>query len=387
MSESPTSDSPVNASQMDDGPILLTPGPLTTRLSTRQAMLRDWGSRDKAFIALTGELRARLLMVANGAETHAAVPLQGSGTFIVEAAIASLVRKGERLLVLINGAYGQRILNIARRYGLDAIALHWPEDQPVDPERVDEALDADPAIAHVALVHCETTTGLLNPLEEIAAVVERRGRRLILDAMSSFGALPIDLKATPMAAVLASSNKCLEGAPGLGFALIDRHVLGSCTNVSPSLSLDLHAQHHGFETDGQWRFTPPVQVVAALVAALRTLEHEGGPAARLKRYQENFDVMAAGMARLGFPLYLDPALQAPIIATFYPRPGHPFHFERLYNGLADRGFLIYPGKLTERETFRIGCIGDLHRADFERLLEAVEQVVAEDPGLTSDPIQ
>ncbi len=360
---------------MSDSPILLTPGPLTTRLSTRQAMLRDWGSRDKAFIALTAELRTRLLDVVHAGASHVAVPLQGSGTFIVEAAIATLVHRRDRLLVLVNGAYGERILAIARRYNLDAIALHWDEHQPVDPERVDEALSADPGITHVALVHCETTTGLLNPLEPIAAVVARHGKALLLDAMSSFGALPLDLRTTPVAAVLASSNKCLEGVPGLGFALIDRDLLGRATGASPSTSLDLCAQHHGFEANGQWRFTPPVQVVAALVGALRALEAEGGPPARLKRYQENLDVLTAGMAKLGFPLYLEPSLQAPIIATFRPRPNRPFDFEALYEGLAERGFLIYPGKLTAGDSFRIGCIGDLHRADFERLLAAVEEVV------------
>ncbi|MGC1303445.1 MAG: 2-aminoethylphosphonate--pyruvate transaminase [Caulobacteraceae bacterium] len=360
---------------MTDSPILLTPGPLTTRLATRQAMLRDWGSRDKAFIALTAELRTRLLEVAGGTGSHAAIPLQGSGTFIVEAAIATLVRRTNRLLVLINGAYGERIATIATRYGLDATVLRWAEDQAVDPAQLDAALAADPAVTHVAVIHCETTTGLLNPLPAIAEVVARHGRRLIVDAMASFGALPLDLRATPVAAVLASSNKCLEGTPGLGFALVAHDALAAARDVSPSLSLDLHAQHQGFEANGQWRFTPPVQVVAALVEALRALETEGGRAARLARYQDNLDTLVDGMARLGFPLYLDRALQAPIIATFRPRPGRPFDFEVLYDGLAERGFLIYPGKLTQGESFRIGCIGDLHRTDFERLLAAVEEVV------------
>jgi len=365
---------------MTDSPILLTPGPLTTHPATRQAMLRDWGSRDKAFIALTAELRTRLLAVANGQATHAAIPLQGSGTFIVEAAISTLVRKTDRLLVLINGAYGERILAIAQRHGLDAVALRAPEDQAIDPARVDVALAADPAITHVALVHCETTTGLLNPLESIAGVVAHHGKPLILDAMSSFGALPLDLAATPVCAVLASSNKCLEGVPGLGFALIAHDALAAAKGVSPSMSFDLHAQHQGFEANGQWRFTPPVQVVAALVEALRALESEGGPTARLARYQDNLRTLAEGMTRLGFPLYLDPAIQAPIIATFRPSPARPFEFEAFYDGLAERGFLIYPGKLTREDSFRIGCIGDLHRADFERLLAAVEQVLAREPA-------
>ncbi|WP_458093794.1 2-aminoethylphosphonate--pyruvate transaminase [Roseomonas sp. WA12] len=360
---------------MNDSPVLLTPGPLTTAVETRRAMLRDWGSRDPAFIALTAELRARLLAVAGGEGTHVAVPLQGSGTFIVEAAIATLVGPADKLLVLINGAYGERMVTIAQRLGRAVETLRWAENRPVEAAAVADVLRADPAITHVALVHCETTTGILNPLPEIAAVVAEAGRALLLDAMSSFGALPIDLAAVPVTAVLASSNKCLEGVPGLGFALVQPAALERAAGNCPSLSFDLHAQWTGFEKDGQWRFTPPVQVVAALVEALRALEDEGGPAARGRRYQDNFDTLWAGMRRLGFELFLDEAVQAPIIATFRMPKDRPLAFRAFYDALAARGFLIYPGKLTQAESFRIGCIGALDRRDFERLLEAVEETL------------
>lgn len=360
--------------------ILLTPGPLTTSEATRRAMLTDWGSREPDFIALTEELRQRLLAVANGDESHVAVPLQGSGTFVVEAAIATLIGPKAKLLVLINGAYGERIAAIGRRYGRDVETLVWPEDAAVEPARVAEALAADPAITHVAMIHVETTTGLLNPLPEVAEVVRSAGRRLILDAMASFGALPIDLSITPIACVLASSNKGLEGTPGLGFAIIDRALLEQAQDVSPSLSLDLHAQWRGFEANGQWRFTPPVQVVAALVEALRQLEAEGGPSARLARYQANFNVLVGGMSRLGYPLYLDPALQAPIIATFRPPLGRPFDFEALYAALAARGFIIYPGKLTREPSFRIGCIGAVKPEDFRRLIDAMSALNSASPA-------
>ena len=356
---------------MSDSPILLTPGPLTTAIETRRAMLRDWGSRDPAFIALTAELRRRLLAVAGGEGSHVAVPLQGSGTFIVEAAIATLLAPGDKLLVLINGAYGERMVTIAQRMGRAVEAIRWAEDEAVEPGRVAEALRADPSITHVALVHCETTTGILNPLPEIAAVVAAAGRAFLLDAMSSFGALEIDLGRVPVTAVLASSNKCLEGVPGIGFALIRPEALEGAAGNSPSLSFDLHAQWKGFEKDGQWRFTPPVQVVAALVEALRRLEAEGGPAARRRRYQENFDTLWAGMRRLGFALFLEEALQAPIIATFRMPADGGLAFRPFYDALAEQGFLIYPGKLTQAESFRIGCIGALDRRDFERLLSAV----------------
>jgi 2-aminoethylphosphonate-pyruvate transaminase len=358
-------------------PILLTPGPLTTRIETRRAMLRDWGSRDPAFIALTAELRARLLAVAQGEATHACVPLQGSGTFIVEATLATLLRPTDRLLVLANGAYGERIAAITRRMGRAVEVLRWPEDRPVEPDRVAAALRADPGLTHVTLVHCETTTGLLNPLAEVAAVVAAAGRRLLLDAMSSFGAIGIDLRSLPVTAVMASSNKCLEGVPGIGFALIEQAVLAAAEGVSPSVSLDLQAQWRGLEKDGQWRFTPPVQVVAALVEALRLLEAEGGPAARLARYAANCRTLLAGMRRLGFSLYLEDALQAPIIATFRMPEARPLRFAEFYDALAERGFLIYPGKLTQAETFRIGCIGAIDHQDMERLLAAVAEVMAE----------
>jgi 2-aminoethylphosphonate-pyruvate transaminase len=356
--------------------ILLTPGPLTTSAATRQAMLTDWGSREPDFIALTAELRQRLLGVANANDAYAAVPLQGSGTFVMEAAIASLIRPDAKLLVLVNGAYGERMLAIANRYGRRVEALAWPENEPIDPAALAEALNTDAGVTHVAMVHCETTAGLLNPFEAVAEVVHRAGRALIVDAMSSFGALPIDLAATPAAAVLASSNKCLEGAPGLGFAIVRRTALEAAKAVSPSMSLDLHAQWRGFEDNGQWRFTPPVQVVAALVEALRQLEAEGGSTARLRRYQANFDVLAKGMHRLGFQLYLDPKVQAPIIATFRAPSDRPFVFEDFYRRLAAQGFIIYPGKLTKAPSFRIGCIGAVTPTDFERLIDAVAKIVA-----------
>lgn len=359
----------------ENDPILLTPGPLTTRVETRRAMLRDWGSRDPAFVALTAELRRRLLAVAGDRGTHVAVPLQGSGTFVVEAAVATLVGPADKLLVLANGAYGERMAAIARRMGRAVEALRWPEDRPVEAGRVAEALRADPSVTRVALVHCETTTGLLNPLPEVAEAVARAGRPLLLDAMSSFGAIELDLGAVPVACVLASSNKCLEGVPGVGFALVERAMLERAAGASPSVSLDLHEQWRGFEKDGQWRFTPPVQVVAALVEALRRLEAEGGPAARLARYRDNFRTLLGGMRRLGFDLYLDEAAQSPIIATFRMPAGRPFGFAPFYDALAARGFLIYPGKLTRAETFRIGCIGAVDRRDFERLLAAVAEAL------------
>jgi 2-aminoethylphosphonate-pyruvate transaminase len=363
-------------------PLLLTPGPLTTAPEVRMAMLKDWGSRDPDFIALTAELRARLLAVAHGAQTHCAVPIQGSGTYVLEAAVSSLMSGKDKLLVLVNGAYGERMIQIATRLGRRVEALRWTEREPIDAQALKQALADDPAITHVAMVHCETTTGILNPLAEVAEVVAGAGRRLWVDAMSSFGALPIDLRSTPIDAVLASSNKCLEGAPGLAFAIVRRDGLAACDGHSPSVSLDLHAQWRGFEQTGQWRFTPPVQVVAALVEALRLLEAEGGPSARLTRYQDNLDILVQGAAQLGLRLYLDRALQAPIIATFHTPKDTGFVFADFYDALARQGFIIYPGKLTHDPTFRIGCIGDVDAQDFKRLVAALGVALREAEGLT-----
>jgi len=362
---------------MPQSRLLFTPGPLTTRIKTREAMLDDWGSREPAFIDLTAELSRRLLDIAGGQGSHVAIPLQGSGTFIVEAAIGTLVGPTDVLLVLANGAYGERIINIARRLGRKVRTLRWPENQAVDPVAVEGMLAEEPAVTCVALVHCETTSGLLNPLAAVAAVVARAQRALIVDAMSSFGALPLDLQQTPLTAVLASSNKCLESVPGIAFALVERKAIERAKGVAPSLSLDLHDQWRGFAANGQWRFTPPVQVVAALVEALRVLEAEGGPAARFRRYQRNFRIVADGMARLGFRLFLHESVQAPIIATFlWPDGPGSFRFEDLYAALAARGFIIYPGKLTEAQSFRIGCIGAIGPEDFDRLIAAIGEIMA-----------
>ena len=336
-------------------------------------MDRDWGSRDRDFIALTAELRERLLGVANAADTHVAVPIQGAGTYALEAAAASLLRPTDRLLALVNGAYGRRMVEIARRLGRQVEVIEEPEDVAIQPDRVREALARDPGLSHVSVVHVETTTGLLNPLAEAAAEANRAGRRLIVDAMASFGALPLDLQATPVDVVLASSNKALEGPPGLAFALVERSMLEQAQGVSPSMSLDLAAQASGFARDGQWRFTPPVQVVAGLVEALKLLDAEGGPPARLARYAANLATLVDGVVPLGFPLFLPRELQAPIIATF--RHGAAFDFPAFYDALGRAGFVIYPGKLTRAASFRIGCIGQVFPSDMERLVQTVGDVL------------
>jgi 2-aminoethylphosphonate-pyruvate transaminase len=358
-------------------PYLLTPGPLTTSDTVKQAMLRDWGSRDETFIAMNRDMCDRLVALANGEQTHVCVPLQGSGTFAIEATIATLVPRDGRLLVLVNGAYGRRMVQAARIMGRAAEDLEWREDQLVDPRALDQRLADDKDITHVAVVHCETTSGILNPIEAVAEVVAAHGRALIIDAMSAFGALPLDARRVRFAAVIASSNKCLEGVPGMGFALIRRDVLECCKGNAHSLSLDLFDQWEGFEKNGQWRFTPPTQVIAAFLQALDEHAAEGGVAGRGARYARNHEILVDGMEALGFRCLLARADQAPIIVTFRMPADPRFTFAEFYKRLSAKGFLIYPGKLTVADSFRIGCIGHLGEAEMRAALDAIASVLEE----------
>jgi 2-aminoethylphosphonate-pyruvate transaminase len=361
-------------------PLLLTLGPLTTGAETKRAMLHDWGSRDTAFIAMTARVRRRLVEIAGGGDLIA-VPVQGSGTFAVEAALGTLVSRNGKVLVLINGSYGQRMARICQVMGRAHRTLETAEDVPVSPAAVDTALAADPAITHVAVVYCETTSGILNPVAEVAAVVQARGRRLLIDAMSAFGALPLDMATLPCDAVMASSNKCLEGVPGIGFVVARAAALAACGGHAHSLSLDLHDQWRYMERSGQWRFTPPTQVLAAFDRALDEFLAEGGVAGRGARYRSNCRILVDGLRAMGFETLLPEDLQAPIIVTVRTPADPRFHFETFYESLRRRGYVIYPGKLTVADSFRVGCIGRLGETEMRGALEAM-QATLEEMGVT-----
>jgi len=356
-------------------PILLTPGPLTTSARTRQAMLVDWGSWDERFNQLTASVCSQLLAILNGAATHHCVPLQGSGTFAVEAAIGTLVPRNGKVLVLINGAYGKRLAQICEVLGRDFSTFETAEDEPCSAADVDRLLHADPAITHVALVHCETSTGLLNPLPQIAQVVKEHGKRLIVDAMSSFGALPIDAREVPFDALIAASGKCLEGVPGMGFVFAEKHALGAAQGNCHSLALDLFEQHEYMARTGQWRFTPPTHVVAALHEALLQYHEDGGLPARQRRYANNCQVLLDGMAELGLRSFLPAAIQAPIIVTFHAPTDPRYQFKAFYERVKAKGFILYPGKLTEVDTFRVGCIGHVDAAEMRAAVAAIAQAL------------
>jgi len=358
-----------------DDPWLLTPGPLTTSLSVKQAMLHDWGSRDQTFIDMTARVREKLVAMVASPDTHVCVPIQGSGTFAVEATIATLLPRDGKLLVLVNGAYGHRIATICRYLGRECLVEETPEDVPTDTAALDRLLADDTAITHVAAIQCETTSGILNPMAEVAGCVRRHGRALIIDAMSALGALPLDDASAPFDAVVASSNKCLEGVPGIGFAIIRKTALETCKGNCHSLSLDLYEQWRGLEGNGQWRFTPPTHVLAALDRAIEEHEAEGGVEGRGRRYADNCRALIAGMREMGFVPLLSDNLQAPIIVTFHLPADPKFDFETFYRRVGEKGFLLYPGKLTVAPSFRIGCIGRLGVAEIEAALEAIKDVV------------
>jgi 2-aminoethylphosphonate-pyruvate transaminase len=363
--------------------LLFTPGPLTTSLTVRQAMLHDAGSRDPQFIALVWDIRERLLQLGGvsrdaGYET---ILMQGSGTYAIEAVISSVLPRDGGLLVVVNGAYGERIVTMAARHQVPVTALRCDEDRLPDLEAIDRALKADASITQVAVVHCETTTGILNPVEAIGQLVKRHGRGFIVDAMSSFGAIPLRLADAGVDYLVTSANKCIEGVPGFAIVLARREALLSVAGRARTLSLDLLAQWQGLEKDGQFRFTPPTHALLAFAQALRELDAEGGVAGRGRRYQANHKALLDGMRALGFRPCLSPEFQSCVITAFHYPADARFGFEDFYRRLFEKGFVIYPGKLTRLDCFRIGNIGRLQPKDILALLEAIAAVI-EEMGLT-----
>jgi len=356
-------------------PYLLTPGPLTTSLTVKKAMLHDYGSRDATFIDLNARILERLVGIVNGAGRYVTVPLQGSGTFVVEAMIGVFVPADGKLLILVNGAYGKRIAKICDYYGRSYLVQESAEDVPVDTAQLDATLEADSAITHVAVVHCETTSGILNPILEVSQIVARHRRSLLIDSMSAFGALPLDSTEIEFDAVVASSNKCLEGAPGVGFCVARESALEKTEGNSPSLVLDLYDQWRAMQKNRQWRFTPPTHVLLAFDQALNEYEEEGGVAGRGGRYRANCDVLVAGMREMGFTTLLPDHLQAPIIITFHMPSNPEFDFNAFYDGLKNQGYVIYPGKLTVADSFRMGCIGRLDQQHMRAALGAVRSML------------
>lgn len=356
---------------------LLTPGPLTTSISTKEAMLQDWGSRDTHFIELNQEIRQSLVDLIEGQSLFECIPMQGSGTFAVEAMMTSLTDINSKTLILINGAYGHRLQKICSYTSRNHITYEVPEDEIHDLNRIRQIIKDHPDLTHIFTVYCETTSGILNPVKAIADLAKQKGIALFIDAMSAFGALPLNSQEIQFDAVAASSNKCLEGVPGVGFILARKTILEASEGNSHSLSLDLYDQWQAMEANGQWRFTPPTHVLAAFRQALLEHQQEGGVSGRHQRYLNNCQILCQGMKSIGFQQLLPDTLQAPIIITFLQPDDPNFKFDQFYHSLSEKGFLIYPGKLTVANTFRMGCIGHLDATDMQNLLAAVQETVRE----------
>lgn len=356
--------------------LLLTPGPLTTSETVKETMMSDWCTWDEEYnVGIVQAIRKELTQLSGSCpEEYTAVLMQGSGTFCVEATLGTAVRPDDFLLIAANGAYGKRMGTIADYYSIPHVVMAFEETCPVDPAAIAAYLDEHPEVTHVSVVHCETTTGVLNPLEEIAAVVKGKGKTLIVDAMSSFGGVPIDMYRLGIDFLISSANKCIQGVPGFGFVLARRALLEQCKGNARSLSLDLYDQWDTMEKGhGKWRFTSPTHVVRAFMQALKELEAEGGIAARHARYCENHRTLVEGMRNLGFRTLLPDDEQSPVITSFY-YPEADFDFKDFYTKLKEKGFVIYPGKISQADTFRIGNIGDVFPADFNKLIEAIKEI-------------
>lgn len=364
-------------------PFLLTPGPLTTALSVKEAMLRDWGSWDADFRAMTKSVCDQLLGLAGDtAGDFVCVPMQGSGSYCVEAMLGTFVPRDGKVLVLANGAYGLRAAETMRYLGRAYALIDKGDYMPPRGDEVAAALIADPEITHVIAIHCETSSGILNPVAEIAEAVAAQGRKLLIDSMSAFGAIDLDVNQIRYEAMVSSANKCIEGVPGFGFVIARKTTLEGCKGNAHSLVLDVHAQWSNMEKSGQWRYTPPTHVVAAFLEALRLHALEGGVAGRGARYAKNRDVMVAGMRGLGFETLLKDHWLSPIIVTFFCPADPSFVFTEFYERMKDKGFIIYPGKLTVVESFRIGCIGRMDSAIMTRVVKAAAECLTE-MGVTS----
>ena len=370
----------------EDMPYLLTPGPLTTSSSVKLAMLADWGSRDIEFRQLVGNIRRKLLHIAGvSKETgHECVLMQGSGTFSIEAALASFCPGGrkKKTLVVINGAYGHRAAKILEHLKRPYMTLEFDEETPVNADKLAVTLKENEDISVVFVVHCETTTGVMNPLEDICKVCKDHGKTVYVDAMSSFGAIPANMAELDIDILVSSANKCIEGVPGFGYVLCRRDLLEDSKGKSHSISLDLYDQWQAMEKTAQFRFTPPTHALVAFHQALLEHEAEGSTRARGKRYQKNCDTLLKGMRKQGFETLLDDDVSGPIIQTFLSPADHNFDFDTFYEALRAHGFAIYPGKLTKRDSFRIGTIGKLDPHVFNRLLGAIKMVL-QDMGVAS----
>ncbi|MDF7660700.1 2-aminoethylphosphonate--pyruvate transaminase [Erwiniaceae bacterium L1_54_6] len=357
--------------------LLLTPGPLTTSRTVKEAMLSDSCTWDDDYnLGVVQAIRQQLVSLATSTAGYTSVLLQGSGSYAVEAVLGSVIGDTGKVLIVSNGAYGARMIEMASLMGIAHHAYDCGEVARPDVAEIERILREDSSITHIAMVHCETTTGMLNPIAEVAALVQQFGKIYIVDAMSSFGGIPLDVAALNIDFLISSANKCIQGVPGFGFVIARQSELEKCKGRSRSLSLDLYAQWRCMEDNhGKWRFTSPTHTVLAFAQALKELVEEGGVAARHSRYRNNQQKLVAGMRQLGFETLLEDALHSPIITAFYSPKADTYRFADFYQRLKAQGFVIYPGKVSKSDCFRIGNIGEVYEADITGLLNAIEHAM------------
>lgn len=357
--------------------LLLTPGPLTTSRTVKEAMLFDSCTWDDDYnLDVVQKIRQQLVSLATPQAGYTSVLLQGSGSYAVEAVLGSAVGPTDKVLIISNGAYGARMVEMAQILGLNYSVYDCGEMDLPDVEWIEQLLRQDNQITHIAMVHCETTTGMLNPIAQVAALAKRYQKYYIVDAMSSFGGVPLDIAQLNIDFLISSANKCIQGVPGFAFVVARIESLVNCQGRSRSLSLDLYAQWRCMEDfHGKWRFTSPTHTVLAFAQALKELEAEGGVTARFQRYRQNQRKLVVGMRALGFTTLLDDARHSPIITAFYSPSSPDYQFKPFYQRLKAQGFVIYPGKVSQSDCFRIGNIGEVYATDIDALLAAIEKAI------------
>ncbi|MTC22658.1 MULTISPECIES: 2-aminoethylphosphonate--pyruvate transaminase [unclassified Providencia] len=357
--------------------LLLTPGPLTTSQTVKEAMLFDSCTWDDDYnLEVVQRIRQQLVELATIQTGYTSVLLQGSGSYAVEAVLGSVLAPQDKILIVSNGAYGARMAEMAQLMGISHHVYDCGEVAKPDVAVIEQLLQQDSQISHIAMVHCETTTGILNPIEQVAVLAKRYQKRYIVDAMSSFGGIPLDVGALNIDFLISSANKCIQGVPGFGFVIARTSELEKCAGRSYSLSLDLYAQWRCMEQfHGKWRFTSPTHTVLAFAQALKELAQEGGVSARFQRYQQNQRKLVEGMRQLGFRTLLDDSQQSPIITAFYSPDAEDYQFNQFYQQLKAQGFVIYPGKVSKSDCFRIGNIGEVYPHNIDALLVAIKNAM------------
>ncbi|HIX99601.1 2-aminoethylphosphonate--pyruvate transaminase [Faecalicatena contorta] len=356
---------------------LLTPGPLTTTDTVKREMLADHCTWDDDYKQITQKIRRELLELAHVTEKdYTVVLMQGSGSFGVESVITSVVGDDEKLLIVANGAYGERMVDIAKHARISYALYEEEYDKIPSAGKVEEMLKNDPSITHVAMVHSETTSGILNDIASVAEVVKAAGKTMIVDAMSSFGGVDIEVGKLGIDFIISSANKCIQGVPGFSFIICNRQKLMESAGKARSLSLDLYDQWKTMEKDGKWRFTSPTHTVLAFAKAIEELKEEGGIPARSKRYYDNNRLLIRKMKDMGIQAYIGEEHQGPIITTFFYPEHHNFSFQEMYQFIKERGYAIYPGKVTDADTFRIGNIGEIYEEDILKLCDIFEEFFA-----------